>query len=436
MVTAITGFMGLFKDFGLSMATVQREKITHEEVSMLFWVNIALSIGLALLVAISAPLIAAFYGDNRLMAITLLFSLGFILSGVSIQHQAIIRRQMRFRTLAGIEVLSMSVGVAATVVAAMRGLGYWALAILPLVTAFVGSLSSFVACPWRPGFPKRVAGTRSLIQFGGNLTLFSILNYVSRNADNILLGRFWGAGPLGFYTRAYNILLVPLWQLNAPLTQVAIPGLSRLQRDPDQFKKYFLRAAGVISYLSIPLVTLLAVLSDEIVLVLLGEQWREVGTLFRLLSIAALVQPITNITGWVFISLGRTDRMVKWSYITVPLCILAFLIGLPWGPRGVACSFSILNLLLVYPLLRVTFKDTSIRPAEVLERCWRPLVLSLSTLPAVFLMKWGLHNQPAFLRGMASAATGVAVFGIVAILWPAVHRDYYEIKSLFQTANR
>lgn len=436
MVTAITSFIGLYKDFGLSMATVQREKITHEEVSMLFWVNIFLSIGLALVVAISAPLIAIFYGDNRLTTITLLFSLGFILSGVSIQHQAIIRRQMRFRTLAGIEILSMAVGVAATVAAAMGGLGYWSLVVLPLVTASVGSLSSFVACPWLPGFPKRVEGSKSLIQFGGNLTLFNTLNYFARNADNILIGRFWGAGPLGYYTRAYNILLVPLWQINAPLTQVAIPALSRLQSDPNKFKNYFLRATGVISYLTVPLVTILAVLSDEIVLVLLGEQWKEVGALFRILSVTAIIQPIMNITGWVFITLGRTDRMVKLAYITIPLCILAFVIGLPWGPRGVACSYSVYNLIIFYPLLRVTFKDTLIRPVEVLERCWRPLVLSLIMLPAILITKGALHNQPTFLRGSASAAIGLAAFGIAALLWPAVQRDYHEIKSLFQSAKR
>src|SRR6266480_3637713 len=138
MVITVTGFLRVFKDAGLSIATVQRERITHAQVSNLFWINIAVSTASTLFLAASAPVIASFYHNRRLINITLFLSIVFIISGSTIQHQALLKRQMRFKALALIEVGSMTIGVLVGVAMAVMGYRYWSLVGLNLARETAG----------------------------------------------------------------------------------------------------------------------------------------------------------------------------------------------------------------------------------------------------------------------------------------------------------
>ena len=232
MVTAITGFAILFKDLGLSMATVQRSKITHEQVSTLFWINVTVSTVITLVIFGLAPAIAWFYGEPRLTLITMVLSLVFVLGGLTVQHQALMQREMRFKALAIIRVISILAGLIAAIAFALIGISYWALVIMQITTAMFNTAGVWLLCHWRPSHPFRRVDVKDLLVFGANLTGFDIVNYFARNLDNILLGRFWGANVLGLYSKAYSIMMLPINQIRAPLNAVAIPTLSRLQNDP------------------------------------------------------------------------------------------------------------------------------------------------------------------------------------------------------------
>lgn len=169
MVAAITNFISMFNDMGLSMATVQQEEITQEQVSTLFWINLAVGAVLTALTIAIAPFVSRFYDSPRLRWITIVLASGFLIRGVSVQHQALLVRQMRYSVLAVVEVLSILVGIALGILAAFRGMSYWSLIIMQLSTAFALSLGFWVACNWRPGVPVRGAGVRSMLQYGGNL---------------------------------------------------------------------------------------------------------------------------------------------------------------------------------------------------------------------------------------------------------------------------
>ena len=242
MVTAVTGFVMMFKDMGLSMATVQRAEVNHAQISTLFWINVTLSLGVMLVTAALAPAIAWFYGEPRLTWITLALAGAFIFGGLTIQHQALLRRNMRFGTLALIGIISMVMGIVAAIIAAWYGAGYWALVIMQLAGAITGAIAVWVVCGWRPGLPVRRSGVREMLAFGGNLTGFNVINYFARNADNLLIGKFWGSGPLGLYSKAYGLLMLPLRQINAPLSAVAIPALSRLKDEPERYRNYYIKA--------------------------------------------------------------------------------------------------------------------------------------------------------------------------------------------------
>jgi O-antigen/teichoic acid export membrane protein len=208
MVTAFTGLASLFRDMGLSMATVQRPHIDHAQVSTLFWVNVAISVVITSITAMLGPLIAWFYGEPRLKWITIVSAVAFIFGGLTVQHQALLRRQMRFTALAIIDVGSMLAGIIVAITSSLYGAGYWALVLNQLVVGITTAMGVWLLCDWRPGLPVGHSGVRSMLAFGGNLTGANVLNYFVRNFDNILIGWYWGAQQLGLYTRAYQLLVI------------------------------------------------------------------------------------------------------------------------------------------------------------------------------------------------------------------------------------
>ena len=195
---------------------------------------------------------------------------------------------------------------------ALKGFSYFALSrqsASPRFDWYGAYLGSCVA--GNPGLPKKDTGVRSMIRFGGNLTGFATINYFARNGDNLLIGRFWGAEQLGIYVRAYQLMMLPIDQINEPMTTVAVPSLSRLVDAPEEYRRAYLRMIEKIAFLTMPSVGLMIVTADWIVRIVLGPRWAEVATILQILGAAALVQPIANTTGWLFVTQGRTNEIFK-----------------------------------------------------------------------------------------------------------------------------
>ena len=428
MVTAVTGFVVMFKDMGLSMATVQRAEVNHGQISTLFWINVVLSIGVMLVIAALAPAIAWFYGEPRLTWITLALASAFIFGGLTVQHQALLRRQMRFRTLALIGIIGMAAGIVAAIVAAWYGAGYWALVIGQLATAVAGAIAVWVACGWRPGLPVRRSGIREMLAFGGNLTGFNFLNYFTRNADNLLIGKFWGSGQLGLYSKAYSLLLFPIRQITWPIAAVAIPSLSRLQNDPEQYRRYYYRAINTIAFITMPLVAMLAALSDEIIKIVLGNQWTDAAIIFKVLAFAAFFQPIWSALGWIFVSLGQTKRMMRWGLAMVPLIVLSFVIGLPWGALGVATSYTVCYLsLILVPSFWYAFRYSPVNLTGLFRSIRCPLVLGLCVYGALEFMRHYLAVDSLVLMVVYCCALGINVFLLGLVVWPTARGEAFKV---------
>lgn len=245
MVTAFTGFLGLFRDAGLSMATVQRASISREQTSMLFWVNLVVGALLAGLCAAAAPILTRFYHEPRLFWMTVVIGTGFIFNGGAAQHRATLQREMRFAALAIIDVASIALSIVLSIAMAMAGQGYWALVGMALCPNTLGLLGVWLAGGWMPVAPRRGTGVIAMLKYGGTVTLNNLLSYIACNTDKVLLGRFWGAEALGIYGRAYQLINLPTDNLNSTIGLVAFPALSRLQNDPERLKKYFLKGYGL-----------------------------------------------------------------------------------------------------------------------------------------------------------------------------------------------
>jgi PST family polysaccharide transporter len=377
MVTAITQFAMYFRDLGLSTATIQREEITHAQVSTLFWVNAGFGVLVTVLVIAAAPLIAWFYGEPRLQAVTMVIALVFLLSGLAVQHEALLRRQMRFSVLASVEVGAGVVGLAAALVGVFLGMGYWALVASRLATSLSVVIAVWCVCGWHPSRPKRGTGVRPMLFFGGNITLFNILNYFARNLDSVLIGRFFGPTILGFYDRAYRLLMMPIGNIRAPINAVSVPALSRLQNEPERYRRYYCKVVTLIAFLSMPLMAFCFAAADPLIVVLLGPRWTEVIVYAQILAVVGFIQPVVSSVGSVYVSTGRAAQMLRWGVWNSAVIVLGFVCGIPWGAKGVAIGYAVATYVLIWPTLWYVFQGTSLRIRDFLAAIWRPATASV-----------------------------------------------------------
>jgi O-antigen/teichoic acid export membrane protein len=391
MVTACTGFLGLFRDAGLSMATIQRASISRAQTSTLFWVNLVVGAILTLLCAVIAPVLALFYHEPRLLWVTVVIGLGFLFNGATAQHRAMLQRNMRFAVLTLVDIVALILSIGVSVGMAVAGLGYWALVGMTVALPAASLVGVWLVANWIPGPPERGTGVRSMLRYGGTVTLNSLIVYVAYNADKVLLGRFWGASTLGIYGRAYQLVSLPNENLSATIALVAFPALSRLQNDPNRLKSYFLKGYGLFLSLVMPITMGCALFSEDIIRVFLGPKWAEATPVFRLLAPTILTFALINPFGWFLMATGRTMRSLKIALMIAPVVILGYVAGLAYGPTGVATGFSVATVLLILPVIIWATRGTSITAIDAFKVAMRPFLSILVGAGVVLACSSFLH---------------------------------------------
>jgi PST family polysaccharide transporter len=413
MAAVVTGFLQLFNDMGLSVATIQRERITHADVTALFWLNAAVGLGIALVALAFAPAAAWVFGEPRLGPVVAALAIAFVLGGAAVQHQALLRRQMRFGRIALLETVALLAGTGAGVWAASAGLRYWSLVVMQIATSAVTLLLSFLLCRWLPGHPRRGADVRGLLRFGAHLMGFNAVNYLGKSADMALLGWRWGAIPVGFYGNARKLMQLPITQVSAPVTQVALPALSRIVGDPARYRAAYVRLVEKMLLLAMPGIACLIATSDWLVAILLGPQWAESGRLFAILGVAALLEPICNSAGWLLISQGRSKEMLAMGACDAALRFGLIAVALPWGATGVAAAV-VLRLAVAFPLsILVAGRRGPVNAIDMLRTLVAPGAAAGAAFAAALLVRSvfaPLSPVPGLLFcGLASAASALLV---------------------------
>lgn len=432
MVAILVNFVGMFQYLGLSTATVRWAELNHKQVSTLFWINMALSLLIMLVTIASGPLLAWFYTEPRLVGIAAGYGLTILFAGLAIQHEALLTRQMRFTAIVVVESTGLLIGFVAAIIAAWHGAGYWALVLNQMVMTLVVAVGVWLVCRWRPGLPGRSLGLRSMLSYGGNLTGFNVMTFFARNLDNLLIGKFWGAHQLGVYSRAYQMLLLPMSQINAPLAAVAVPALSRLAHSPDRYRGSYLRILEKIAMITMPLGALMIATSDWIVLLLLGPMWTETGRIFMLLGIAAIIQPVTKTAWWLFSTQGRTRELFHWGIIAGVIAVVSILAGMPWGATGVAASYALADLCIATPILFwFVGRRGPIRASDFYRTIAPSVVATICSMALLFSCRPWLSTVPGLIPRL-SVAVGLTV-GLSLIVFAALPAGRSAMQSFKAT---
>lgn len=429
MVTSLTVLIERFEDLGLGDAIVQRKEITHEQVSTLFWVNFGICVFLSILVALCAKAVAWFYNDQRLIWITIAFASNFVFSGLAIQHQALIRRRMRFDHFALIKVFSTTFGFVVAIVLAWLGYGYWALVWKELSRSLLIAVLAWSFCPWRPGLPVRNAGIKSMLQFGGNVTGYNMLYYLSNNLDSILLGKFYGAVPVGLYSRAKQLTAIPVTHLFEPMQYVSLPALSALQNDPVKYRNYFGKMLAVLTFLYMPIIVYIGIYAHPIVYIALGSQWMDAVPIFRLLAISVFASPIIVMLGLIMLSSGQTRRYFFWGLFTSLSTVIAFVAGIRWGVIGIAASWSISTAANLIFSFFFVFKDSPVDMAATLKNIYRPTIASIAMGIVLFLSYEYIASFNLVSQMVLSIFLGCLLYLFIWLLFPGGYKSIIEFAS-------
>ena len=279
-------------------------------------------------------------------------------------------------------------------------------------------------CPWRPSLVADWRGARSGLHFGAYLAGFSVVNFFHRQLDNIIVGWRFGATELGFYSRGYQLMLLPLNLFNGPLSAAIEPSLSRLQNEPERWRQAFLDALGLLMFLGAGMAACLIAVSNPLIAIVYGPGWEKAATIFQWLAVSLFAGIPMNASGWIFVSLGKTRRMFIWSLIFVPIVGLGFLLAIPYGVVGIAASYAMTMNLLLLPCFAFATRGSPVNFIDTIK-----VILPLAACGVVAAMA-GIsvsdHAYHPFVQLLRGASVSGGVFLLLAgctIMKAGVYRD-------------
>ncbi|MEQ1438034.1 lipopolysaccharide biosynthesis protein [Fontimonas sp. SYSU GA230001] len=419
MVMSAIGVAELLRDLGLSHATVRAEQLTHGQLNTLFWINATLGAVLWLACIAVAPALASLLSDARVAPVTAVVGMNFLLNGLAAQHLALLRRRLRFAVIARINLSAVLLGSLTALALAALGAAYWALVAAALVGSAANALGAWRCSGWRPGAPAWDPAARPLLSFGGYLVGFGLLTYAAQHAHIVLIGRFFGAAAAGLYVRASTLLTQPMGYALEPLRLILPATLSRLQADPDGFRRNYLGALGPLLLGAAPFGAWLVVAADDVVHLLLGAQWTGTARVLAWLALSAVPQAINITSGWLYLARGDARAMMRWGVVGWTVVIGLMLSGLYWGIDGVAAMYSLSMFLIAVPCMHYACRGTQITLGDIWAQTWRPMAgAALAALPlavvAHLARDW--HTLPRLAAGsavfaMTYLALMIGVFG-------------------------
>jgi O-antigen/teichoic acid export membrane protein len=341
MVLVFSSLVAVFSDLALGTALVQRPDLSEDDCSTVFWTSLGAGMAFTLAgIALAGP-IADFYGQPEVRWLFLAMSVSFVVTSAATVQSTLLIRAMRFRSLELRTMLSVLIGAAVGLWAAVEGYGPWAIILQQVGGAVASTVLLWAVTPWRPRFVFSPAALRGLAGYSGNVFGTRLLFYVNRNVDNLIVGRFLGAAALGAYSIAYTIMLVPYNQVASPVQEVLFPAMSRMQDDLPRMAASWLRSNRLIASISLPSLVGVAVVAPDLVDVVLGSRWRIATPVIQVLVWVGLLQSVQRLNSTVLQACDRTRDMLRYSIIVSAGSLAAFVIGLHWGVVGVAAGYAV-----------------------------------------------------------------------------------------------
>jgi PST family polysaccharide transporter len=362
---------------GFTEAVIQFEVIDHYTASNLFWLNSGAGLVLAIAFAAAGSLLARFYQNPLVADVATGLSVGIFISAASVIHLALLKRAVLFAATCTNDVVGRVVNTAVSIPLALSGWGYWALVAGIIAQQLSVTVGAWWLCRWVPSLPRRTGKTGAIVRFAAKVYGQFGVRYSTQNVDNLLVGWHFNAVALGLYKKAYDLFLLSSSQLTAPLQNVALATLSRLNQDPVRFRRYLANSLAIIAFVGMAASADLTLAGKDVVRLVLGQQWSESGRIFELFGPGIGVMLLYGIVSWIHLSIGKPGRLLRWSLVELALTVSLFLAALPWGPAGIAAAWSISYWILLIPGFWYAGRPIGFGVSALIAAIWRFAAASL-----------------------------------------------------------
>lgn len=420
LVAMVTAFSQWLMNFGINGFTefiIQKQNITDEEVSSIFWLHLFLAILLAGGFALFGGFLVDFYAESALRGIAAAMSISIILQALSTGPLALLKREIRFVSIAIVELVAVILSVVLAIMAAVSGMAYWAVVTRQLTIPAVIMVGAWILCPWRPGRPGGLSmalpGLKYAFQVYGNFTL----GYLTRSIDKILLGKFHGPGVLGNYDRASSLAAMPANQMLTPLHGIALATLSRLRQDRTRFSSYYTKAISIVAYLGIMAALVITISAEDLVLLVLGAEWAGAGRIVMALGPGIAGALVYETHSWLHLSLGTANRWLKWSLFSSALTVIIYFLAAPFGAVAMAIAYSGRTYALIAPALWYAGRPIQLSLRLVISSVWAYFASAMIVCLLWLLLSAYESPLDELLRGFSLLNRIVITSSIAAFLY-------------------
>lgn len=415
MVTVFVGFLSVYQDFGLGSSLIYKKNTNDLDYNSVFYAHLSLGFILSLILFFSRDLIAKFYNQNMLIPITSVISISFIIQSLSYIQYTLLKKKMDFKSIFFVESISVVISGTIAIIMAYVGYGVWSIVTKLLIFSLLRTLLYWFLGKWKPKLIFSKSSLKEALDYSLPIAGNRTIGYAMRSVDNLLIGRFLGVVPLGVYSRAYALMMLPVSQVSAVLVNVLFPSFALIRDDKKKFALDWLKINKMLSFFLFPLSTLIIINARSFVLFFLGEEWEGVILLIQILSFAGAAQAITNI-GYVFESLGLTKLNFKINLIVNVALILSIIIGLKFGVIGVSIAYTITTVVFV-PILRWTYikKCLHIPILKIIKTLNPYLIISLLWGGLIYFVSFYYIENFSFLLDILVKST-MFIVGYLLIL--------------------
>jgi teichuronic acid exporter len=309
LVTVFVNFFNLLSDFGLGPAVVQNQSLDSKDVHSIFSFSIILGFLLSGLFFLTAPVIANFYNEPELVNVSRFLSLAILFQSLQIIPKALFQKALKFKQIGLITVSVQIFSGLIAIILAYTGYSYYALVIRSILVGGISLVIFYSLWPVKIAWKIQFSAIRKIIRFSSFQFMFNFVNYFSRNTDNILIGKFLGSAPLGYYDKAYRLMMMPVQNLTHVITPVLMPVLSKYQDDKNFVFNSYLKVVKLLATIGFPLSVFLYFAAGDIIHILYGPQWIQSIPVFKLLALTVGIQMVLSSSGSIFQTVNRTDLM-------------------------------------------------------------------------------------------------------------------------------
>jgi PST family polysaccharide transporter len=417
---------------------VQARTLSRGQRDNLLWINAGIGLLLCLTLVLCAPLVAAVYRNDQLVAVTRALAVVFVINGFATQFRASLTRSLQFKRLALVDVSSPAIGLAVAVGFAVSGVGYWALVFQQISQAAATLVLLVVLSGWLPGRPRRSEPMGGLLRFGWNFVAAQLVNYAANNIDALTIGLRFGPASLGLYNRGFQLVFMPVNQVRQPLSSVAIPVLSRIQDDTRRYTEYICRGQVGLGYSLVAGLGVVISASVPLTRILLGPQWAEVAPILSLLAAAAAFQTLALVGYWIYVSRGLTGSLFRYTVAFVPIKVVCVLAGSHWGVVGVAAGYC-LSHALEWPLSLWWLSRAAAFPVRRLVTGalrFGGLASLGCVLGYAVVRATSAAGLGPIVQVLSDVAVTLVVYGVAALVVPVVRRDVRDLTALVSLLRR